>query len=173
MSGVKDVVTPIQLDLNTKIIVFGWYAEGYYSGATLFKSMILPEEQYEQFKIDRAFEGVTDYVCELDGKHSEVESDFEKYTTTVKELLLDDVNYKFVVDNNLDFEDTNDKWFNELFGENGPYEFNLYDLGNHYRKQLVSLKKETVIYKILVNKNRLDDVKKLLGEHLEDNVACY
>ena len=171
MSGIKEVVALIQLDLNTKIVVFGQYAEGYYSGVKLFKYVILPTEQYEQFKLDKAFDGVEDYVYDLDGKHSAVESEFTKYTTTVKYFLSYEDDYNSVVNNNFDFSKTNDNWYNELFGENGLYEFNLYDLTNNYIKQLISLKKETVSYQILVKQDRFNEMKKSLIEHFGSDIS--
>lgn len=171
MSGIKEVVALIQLDLNTKIVVFGQYAEGYYSGVKLFKYVILPTEQYEQFKLDKAFDGVEDYVYDLDGKHSAVESEFTKYTTTVKYFLSYEDDYNSVVNNNFDFSNTNDNWYNELFGENGLYEFNLYDLTNNYIKQLISLKKETVSYQILVKQDRFNEMKKSLIEHFGSDIS--
>ena len=133
--------------------------------------MILPTEQYEQFKLDKAFDGVEDYVYDLDGKHSAVESEFTKYTTTVKYFLSYEDDYNSVVNNNFDFSKTNDNWYNELFGENGLYEFNLYDLTNNYIKQLISLKKETVSYQILVKQDRFNEMKKSLIEHFGSDIS--
>lgn len=133
--------------------------------------MILPTEQYEQFKLDKAFDGVEDYVYDLDGKHSAVESEFTKYTTTVKYFLSYEDDYNSVVNNNFDFSNTNDNWYNELFGENGLYEFNLYDLTNNYIKQLISLKKETVSYQILVKQDRFNEMKKSLIEHFGSDIS--
>ena len=137
----------------------------------MFKYVILPTEQYEQFKLDKAFDGVEDYVYDLDGKHSAVESEFTKYTTTVKYFLSYEDDYNSVVNNNFDFSKTNDNWYNELFGENGLYEFNLYDLTNNYIKQLISLKKETVSYQILVKQDRFNEMKKSLIEHFGSDIS--
>ena len=168
MSENKTAVASVQLDLNTEIVVFGWFAEGYYSGAKSFESMILPTEQYKQFKMDEAFDGAENYVYDLDGKHSEVESEFKKYTTTVKDLLLNEVDYNFVVGNMIDLENTNDSWYNELFGENGLYQFNLYDLAQNYINQLVSFEEKTAICKILVRKDKVEELNELLNKYLAD-----
>lgn len=168
MSENKTAVAPVKLDLNTEIVVFGWFAEGYYSGAKLFESMILPTEQYKQFKMDEAFDGVENYVYDLDGNHSEVESDFKKYTTTVKDLLLNEVDYNFVLNNMIDFKNTNDSWYNETFGESEPYQFNLYDLAQNYINQLVSFEEKTTICKILVRKDKVEELNELLNKYLAD-----
>jgi hypothetical protein len=48
--------------------------EGYWSGSTYYEEVFLPKEAWEEIKDNIQMHT---YICELDGKHSEVKADIE------------------------------------------------------------------------------------------------
>lgn len=57
--------------------------EGYWSGSTYYEEVFLPKEVWEEIKDDIQMHT---YICELDGKHSEVKADIDVDEWTEEQL---------------------------------------------------------------------------------------
>lgn len=164
----KQTVNPIELTLNSELVVFGWYGEGYYSKSEAYEIAFLPKEQYELFNMDKAFEGVDNYFYDLDGKHSEVEGEVFKETITVEELLENKNLYKEILKG--DFGPTSDEWFKEQFNKDtGKYQFNLFTLIKNYIKQLERFESSYTQLTFTVPVKFEDEISKLVADFLEKN----
>lgn len=73
-----------------ELVQINAYAEGYYSGQTHEENVFITKESYEKVKEDVG--AIEIYVYDLDGKHSEVESDITIIELTEEELLEMDLN---------------------------------------------------------------------------------
>ena len=166
----KQTVNPIELSLNSELVVFGWYGEGYYSNSTAYEVMLLPKEQYELFELDEAFKGVDKYFYELDGKHSEVEGEVFKKEITVEKLLENKQLYKEILKKEFEFYPSNDAWFEELFNKDtGKYEFNLYALLDNYLSQLAEFGSSYTQLTFTVPVKLEDEITKFVMNFLEKN----
>lgn len=165
----KQTVDPIELSLNSELVVFGWYGEGYYSNSEAYEVMFLPKEQYELFELNEAFKGIDKYFYELDAKHSEVEGEVFKKELTVEQLLEDKQLYKEILKKEFEFYPTNESWFKKLFGDTSKYEFNLYSLLDNYLSQLKEFESSYTQLTFTVPAKFEDEIYKLIVDFLNKN----
>ena len=166
----KQTVNTIELTLNSELVVFGWYGEGYYTKSKAYEIAFLPKEQYELFNMDKAFDGVSKYFYDIDGKHSEVEGEVFKETMTVEQLLGNKQLYKEIAKGDFDLGPTNDDWFKEQFNkETGKYQFNLFTLIKNYTKQLEKFESSYSQLTFTVPVKFEDEISKLVADFLEKN----
>lgn len=70
---------------SSKLVRISAYTEAYYSGATAYGEIYIPEEIFEKHKGNLL--NITMYVYELDGKHSETECNIDFANLSLSELL--------------------------------------------------------------------------------------
>jgi len=75
----------MKFNKNLKVVRISASAEAYYSGATAYGELYIPYEYYEKNK--EKLKGLTVYVHELDGKHSELECEINFAYFTIEEVL--------------------------------------------------------------------------------------
>jgi len=75
----------MKFNKNSKVVRISASAEAYHSGRTAYGELYIPYEHYEKNK--ERLKGLTVYVHELDGKHSELECHMNFAYFTIEEVL--------------------------------------------------------------------------------------
>lgn len=133
------------------ITIINAFAEGHYSGQTFSEDVIIPTEIYEKCKSE--IDNMSMYICELDGKHSEVKANISVTNMTEEDLL----------NTNIDLSDSSDRLFEKLDFLLQNYDIFLYE---EYKKakDYIDTLDTYVDVTVTVRKSNVNKVSKFCEE---------